>query len=516
MERDPSLQLTSLEHLFFDMEASGFNSDVSSLQFYELESGKQDLQQASRSQTEEAAFAGLEAQQLYQHLCCRIERTPEFRQKLFKVPLGLDHPYWTEDFQFDLQDHFQHLVLEPGADWDSLMQAVSRLQSQPLTKNRPLWTGAVISGFAPVSGLEGAQVALYLKMHHSLLDGETGRSIQKALHGFEPQSYQDNQDTPEQPPLDSGSLPGEDPSRIKAMAKSYPNNIRKTMRSVDYVKKEWVFSPAKFGKDLFQKANTARKNVRMGPLGLRQVKKGLDDFLGVPTVFNPRQIGKESRVDGKFFPLADLKKLQLLVEEATLTDVVFAIIGGGIRRYLDNRSESVRFPLNVAVPVSIRDDSGSASRVMLTVHFSELFSNIKDPLKRLQKTTRRNRAMKQSSSLQKSRTLMGLLQETPLPVSSPLVKLAAWSLGKSPLVGAHTAITSVPGVPVQLYLGKSRLVGMMGMAPIVGRIGLVHGVFSTADTISISVTAGSKVQVDTGEYLSAIEESYQQYLSLCP
>jgi hypothetical protein len=34
-----------------------------------------------------------------------------FRQKLVNVPFGLDHPYWIEDKDFDLEFHVRHIRL---------------------------------------------------------------------------------------------------------------------------------------------------------------------------------------------------------------------------------------------------------------------------------------------------------------------------------------------------------------------------------------------------------------------
>src|SRR3954465_6843510 len=41
---------------------------------------------------------------------------PPSAWKLAPLPFGLDHPYWIEDEDFDLDFHIRELALPPGAD----------------------------------------------------------------------------------------------------------------------------------------------------------------------------------------------------------------------------------------------------------------------------------------------------------------------------------------------------------------------------------------------------------------
>ncbi|MBW2391243.1 MAG: wax ester/triacylglycerol synthase family O-acyltransferase, partial [Deltaproteobacteria bacterium] len=43
----------------------------------------------------------------------RLHLLPPFRRRLVEVPLGLDHPYWIEDPDFDLDFHVRHIGLPP-------------------------------------------------------------------------------------------------------------------------------------------------------------------------------------------------------------------------------------------------------------------------------------------------------------------------------------------------------------------------------------------------------------------
>ena len=76
----------------------------------------------------------------------------------------------------DLEYHVRHSALpRPGGERE-LGVLVSRLHSHPLDLARPLWECHFIEG------LEGGRFAVYMKMHHSLIDGVSGmRLLQRRL-----------------------------------------------------------------------------------------------------------------------------------------------------------------------------------------------------------------------------------------------------------------------------------------------------------------------------------------------
>ena len=45
------------------------------------------------------------------HVRSRLHVSRAFRQRLVEVPFGLDHPYWIEDADFDLEYHVRHIAL---------------------------------------------------------------------------------------------------------------------------------------------------------------------------------------------------------------------------------------------------------------------------------------------------------------------------------------------------------------------------------------------------------------------
>src|SRR5256885_5442256 len=101
----------------------------------------------------------------------RLHFTPPFRRRLVTVPFGLDQPYWIEDPDFDIEFHVRELALPAPGDDKQLAEQAARLHARPLDRRRPLWELYLIHG------LEGGRVAIYSKVHHSMVDGVSGNEI---------------------------------------------------------------------------------------------------------------------------------------------------------------------------------------------------------------------------------------------------------------------------------------------------------------------------------------------------
>ena len=54
-----------------------------------------------------------------------------------EVPFGLDHPYWIEDPDFDLDFHVRHTAVPPPGDDEQLGELVARIVGRPLDRAPP-------------------------------------------------------------------------------------------------------------------------------------------------------------------------------------------------------------------------------------------------------------------------------------------------------------------------------------------------------------------------------------------
>ena len=91
-------QLTSLDAQFLALESTRAYGHVSGLAIYDPST---------------APGGQLRREDLCRLVGERIEGLAPFRWKLAEVPFGLDHPYWIEDPDFDLDFHIRELALPP-------------------------------------------------------------------------------------------------------------------------------------------------------------------------------------------------------------------------------------------------------------------------------------------------------------------------------------------------------------------------------------------------------------------
>jgi diacylglycerol O-acyltransferase len=95
----------------------------------------------------------------------RLHRIPSFRWLLLETPLGLHHPVWVEDPDFDIARHvFRTTANTPGGprERDEIIGAIA---STPLPADRPLWQVHLVEGLAE------SRVAAVVKVHHAMADG---------------------------------------------------------------------------------------------------------------------------------------------------------------------------------------------------------------------------------------------------------------------------------------------------------------------------------------------------------
>src|ERR1700687_856016 len=79
---------------------------------------------------------GYSYDEIAEQLGYRLNRLPPFRRRAVPVPLGLGHPVWVEDPNFDLGRHItRRSAAEPGGDKE-LAAVVADVAGRPLPRDR--------------------------------------------------------------------------------------------------------------------------------------------------------------------------------------------------------------------------------------------------------------------------------------------------------------------------------------------------------------------------------------------
>jgi diacylglycerol O-acyltransferase / wax synthase len=166
-------QLSGADSMFLQFERGNNFMHVASLAIYDPST---------------APDGGVRFKDVLRHFATRVAQFPQFRRRLVSLPLSLDRPYWVESDSIDVEFHVRHIAVPHPGDWRQLCIQVARLHSRPLDRSKPLWEAYVIEGLHNVPGAPPGSFALYTKMHHAIVDGESGTEIMRALHSLTPES----------------------------------------------------------------------------------------------------------------------------------------------------------------------------------------------------------------------------------------------------------------------------------------------------------------------------------------
>src|ERR1700754_1604940 len=147
-------QLTALDAQFLHFETATNIANIAGLAILDGDLNRADLQAL---------------------LAQRLPYVPALRRKLAPVLFGLDHPYWMQEDDLDLDYHVREIGLPPPGDDQQLADQVSRLHARRLDRSRALWEISLLHGLA------GGRMGLYTKIHHAAVDGVGGADVLAAL-----------------------------------------------------------------------------------------------------------------------------------------------------------------------------------------------------------------------------------------------------------------------------------------------------------------------------------------------
>ncbi len=408
-----------------------------------------------------------------------------FRQKLVYAPLNLDHPYWLEDPEFDLEFHVRHIALPHPGDWRQLCIQVARIHARPLDLSRPLWEMYVIEGLDNVEGVPAGSFAVMTKIHHAAIDGVSGAELAGAIHDTAPDA--------EPAPPDEEWRAEREPSLLEMATRTTLNNMR---------------SPFRFARVLGQTAPGLMNFFRSTP------EEELDEVKEVPRTRFNGTISSHRVIEGRAFSLQDIREIRKRVPGSTVNDVILTVCAGGLRKYLEFHRELPRESLVAMAPISVRseEEAGTAGNVISAMSVT-LYTDEADPLERLGKVHRGTRGSKKTAEAVGARTMTDISQFMPGTLAGLAARLyTRLGLANNVKPFLNTVITNVPGPQIPLYFTGAKMCGLYGLGPIMDGMGIIHPVFSYSGRISISVTACREMLPDPGFYADCLEAAFDELL----
>jgi diacylglycerol O-acyltransferase / wax synthase len=421
----------------------------------------------------------------------RLPLLPPFRWRLAEVPLGLDYPYWVDDEEFDLDFHVREIALpKPGSD-RQLADQVARIMSRPLDRSRPLWELYVIDG------LKDGHTAMLTKIHHAVIDGMSGAEIMGLLLDMAPEGR-------DVPAVREGDGAAGRPSGMNMLARSLLGVPRYPMRALRSLPRAVPnIDETPFG--VLPGAGTvSRLTGRL--TGSSRQRSGLK---APKTSFNGRVSPHRRFVFGQM-ELDEVKGVKNIYG-VTVNDLVVSICAGAVRRWLLEHDELPEDPLVAQIPVSVRssDQMGTfGNRIMLMS--APLFTNIEDPVERLEATHEALRDMKERHSALPAELLQDANHFIPPAVFSRAAR-ATFTLATS--VGRPTwnlVISNVPGPQLPLYLAGARLLANYPFSVITDGMGLNITVMSYNGHMDFGIVGDRDQMPDLWELMDWLGESLDE------
>jgi WS/DGAT/MGAT family acyltransferase len=216
--------------------------------------------------------------------------------------------------------------------------------------------------------------------------------------------------------------------------------------------------------------------------------------------------------DALIMQLDEIKAIRRSVEGATVNDVIVAIVGGGLRKYLQRKDELPATTLSCTAPINMRSERNSASSGNQVSNMTiSMATDIAEPLQRLREV---NRSATESKAFAEALGTSVIMDVSEIMAPQAL----GWGMRAASLAAANSTIpmpfnaviSNIPGPQVTLYLAGARLDLMMGMGPLLHTMGLFHAVFSGAGRITINFLSCREMLPDPAFYQQCLREAFEE------
>ena len=394
-----------------------------------------------------------------------------FRRRPAEPVNLLGTTWWSTDDTVDYDYHVRHSAIPHPGRIRELLQLTSRWHGSLLDRHRPLWECHVVEGLAD------GRIAVYTKVHHSMVDGVAAiRLMQRSL--------------------------SEDPQARDCLP---PWLLQPRSRAVQPAQGLDPWGIVRSGADVVGDVagllptglKIARQVVRDHDITLPRAPKSI---LNGPVGGARRFAAQSWRID----------RIQQVAKSSatTLNDVILAMVAGALRQYLLEQNALPDEPMTAMVPISLalRADADSADRGGGNQVGAIVVSLATD---REQAATRLEEI---SYSAKQAKKIMGDLTPTQILALSA-VQMAPLALSPVPGFVRYTRppfnviVSNVPGPKEDMYLNGARLDGMYPVSIVLDGQALNITLTSRKDHIDVGLIGCRRSVPHLQRLLSHLEDS---------
>ena len=401
----------------------------------------------------------------------RATPVPPFNRVPVLRRLGL--PAWQEVDHLDASYHFQRRTLPaPGSD-AQLDQLVAELHAPMLDRRHPGWQVYLIDG------LERRRFAAFIKIHHSLVDGESGIAL---VHRSLSRSRRDRRIRT----VIATSLPAATRAVSKGLLPRLEHDVANAARTVLSIGWGW------------------ERLLQESLAGLRGFSsRTIRPFTAPLTPMN-EPIRNTRAIAHTVLPL----RVMTAVARAwgtTLNDVALCVLDAAMNRYLRSIGRPADRALVAICPVSLHDPKRKQATTQVSIFWTPLGTPSASIGKRMREVIANTRAAKER------------IRALPKDVAYAYAVLT-FALGETLAVvprgsvdyflPANVLISNVRGPSEPLYLAGARLEALCPMSTLISGMGLNITFMSYAGQVVIGFTANATALPDAGRLAQYTREAF--------
>lgn len=402
---------------------------------------------------------------------------PVLRQRLVRVPLDLDHPYWVDDPDYDVGRHL-HFHGERG--WDESRTMVADISTEPMDERIPLWEMHVIDRVHGVPDTEGPAMLVVMKMHHAMIDGVGSSAVTTTLFGDA---------LPEDVggPARRDRVPGSAELVVRALAR-VPRTVVDTVAAVRRARANWRAL----------EVSRADATYPLPPQGLTATP--LDGPVG------PRRV-----LEAEHFSLPEVQEIKARIGGVTVNDLMLTVVGGAMHAYLVEQGHPPSGSLSASAPMSIRaTGAGADSNNRFVMMIVDLRTDIVDPVAR---------ARAVHDAVIGERTRLGVPAEAAVAyveymfpgwVFRAVRRIRTWR-GTDAGVRRpfNTFVSSVPRDIAEVRVAGTTCIHSFGIGPLDGT-GVGHAVGAIGERLGLNTAADPELLTDSRRYSELLRHSYTE------
>jgi len=381
-------------------------------------------------------------------------------------------PHWREVEHVDAGQHVLHLALPAPGTARQLHELLADLHAPMLERHRPGWKVYVIDG------LEDDRFVVYHKVHHSLVDGESGMEILR-------RSLADS--------------PGDKAIRTTVSLQHAPRP-RSMPRGLQAL--------------LEQEARTlVRRAFATGFGALHLLEQTLGGLRGyapdMPRAFTApatpmnESIRNARSVAHAVLPLEPMKAVAASTG-ATLNDVALCVLDHAMHRYLRERGETPDRPLVAICPVSLRDENAQEP----TTNVSAIWPPLGPVEARIDERLQAIAASTRAAKTELKRLGKGVAYAYAVMAFALSETLTATNPDLHGLRPANMLVSNVRGPDRPLYLNGARLEAMFPISTLIAGVGLNVTFMSYAGQVVFGFTGNGAALPEVETLAAHVNEAF--------